>query len=79
LVAKSIGDYSEGEFLKLELLKTNENSREMLENYCYLSGGSLLAHSCKSALLLAEFDEEIQCVAFDIGKYIGIAFQVKIN
>jgi len=48
----------------------------MLEKYCYLSGGSLLAHSCKSAVLLAEYGEEVQCEAFEIGKHIGIAFQV---
>ncbi|CAG2182827.1 unnamed protein product, partial [Oppiella nova] len=74
-IAKAIGHYSEAEFLRSDLLKS-KNSMDSLEKYCFLSGGSLLAHSCQSAIHLAQYDQQIQTEAFDIGKHIGIAFQL---
>lgn len=77
LVSKAICNHSEGQFLWQELLQTpDQRSDHSLEQYCYLSEGSLLGHSCQSAILLAEYDSRRQENAFLIGKYIGIALHV---
>lgn len=80
LMSRAIGDFTEGEFLKCEPIIDNENYQEILEKQHYLSGGSLLAHSSKAALLLAGFSDLENCdLAFNIGKHIGIAFEVSQN
>lgn len=42
----------------------------------YYKTGSLMANSCKAAVVLAEHDEEVQKIAFAYGKHIGLAFQL---
>jgi geranylgeranyl pyrophosphate synthase len=42
----------------------------------YYKTASLLANSCKSVALLGEHDEQMQEIAFEYGKSIGLAFQI---
>lgn len=48
------------------------------ETKTYLSCGSLLAHSCVSAMLLAAHDKTIQQAAFKLGKQFGLTWQVYV-
>ncbi len=56
--------------------KFAQNDSDLIEKTSFLIGGSLLANSCKSMLLLASFSESSQNEAYQIGKHIGIAFTV---
>ena len=49
------------------------------ENQTFLSSGSLIAKSCKSALMLARHNEDIQESASEFGKYISFAHQVSYD
>ena len=42
----------------------------------YYKTGSLMANSCKAAVVLGGGAEEIQRIAFAYGKHIGLAFQL---
>lgn len=42
----------------------------------YYKTGSLMANSCKAAVVLADHDDEVQKIAFAYGKHIGLAFQL---
>ncbi|XP_054163708.1 all trans-polyprenyl-diphosphate synthase PDSS2-like [Oppia nitens] len=76
LTAKSLQNFTEAEFLRLELKHKSDITLETLETYCSLYGGSLLGHSCQSVILLAQFDQQIQNNAYELGKHIGIALQL---
>lgn len=97
LISQALGDFTESEFLKSENIDVCKRNAivDYFEKLSYLSGGSLLAHACKSIAILAghgnysnssgdirhcnrENDDILDC-AFNIGKSIGIAFQVLSN
>jgi len=53
--------------------------RDDLDTMCYLSGGSLLAHGCKSMQILAGHSDPRcpeQEVAFEIGRHIGTVLHI---
>ena len=42
----------------------------------YYKTGSLMANSCRAALLLGAYDQALQDLAFRYGRHVGLAFQV---
>lgn len=41
----------------------------------FLASGSLLARSCRAAMMLADLDERFQTCAFEFGKHVSLAWQ----
>ncbi|GIY50171.1 all trans-polyprenyl-diphosphate synthase PDSS2 [Caerostris extrusa] len=82
LISKAIADFMQAEFLgehdkQGNALPVREMSLSTWEEKNILCAGSLLANSCKSTLELAGFDEQLQAKAFEFGKNVGLAWQVK--
>ena len=68
----------EAEFTKLRNSKaTNLTFSDWLDQ-TYLTSGSLLANSSKSALMLVNHSELYQTAAFEFGKNLAITRQVKV-
>lgn len=65
----------EAEFTKIKNYKTDLTFDDWLDQ-TYLTSGSLLAHSCQSALLLVGHNESYQTAAFNLGKNLAITRQV---
>ena len=66
----------EAEFTKLRSSPLNVTFKDWLDQ-TYLSYGSLLAHSCQSALLLVGHKQSYQDAAFEFGKNLAVTRQVK--
>lgn len=63
-MSQAIRDAVEAEFLTEEPLSVLDGDREAawrqaIERRSYLAGGSLLAHGCKSAAMIAGFDDDL--------------------
>jgi len=46
------------------------------EQQTFLASGSLMSHSCKAALMLANHSDTLQQQAYEFGKQIALAYQV---
>jgi geranylgeranyl pyrophosphate synthase len=61
------------------LLDGGESGEAALQYYLhknYYKTGSLMANSCRAAVLLAGHDERLQEQAFAYGRHVGLAFQL---
>lgn len=78
LMASALGDLVEGEVLQMQ---DEESSRDgqwtAYMRKMFLKTASLIAKSAKSAVLLGGGDEAAQDAAFNFGKHLGLAFQVR--
>ena len=83
LISQSISDITEAAFMAFSEEDAKEN--QFVPNlgiadwakYVYLSSGSLIGKSCRAALELAGHEEEMQTCAFEFGKNIALAQQVR--
>ncbi|XP_042858084.1 all trans-polyprenyl-diphosphate synthase PDSS1-like [Penaeus japonicus] len=76
VLSQVLSDLVQGEFMQLG---SKENENERFAHYLkksFKKTASLLAYSCKAVALLSGGDEEMQEVAFQYGRNIGIAFQL---
>ncbi|XP_071137779.1 all trans-polyprenyl-diphosphate synthase PDSS2-like isoform X1 [Mytilus edulis] len=74
-ISCAIGNSMEAEFTKIKNSKTDVTFDDWLDQ-TYLTSGSLLAHSCQSALLLVGHNESYQTAAFNLGKNLAITRQL---
>lgn len=74
-ISCAIGNSMEAEFTKIKNCKTDVTFDDWLDQ-TYLTSGSLLAHSCQSALLLVGHKESYQTAAFNLGKNLAITRQL---
>ncbi|XP_052088393.1 all trans-polyprenyl-diphosphate synthase PDSS2-like isoform X2 [Mytilus californianus] len=74
-ISCAIGNSMEAEFTKIKNCKTDVTFDDWLDQ-TYLTSGSLLAHSCQSALLLVGHNESYQTAAFNLGKNLAITRQL---
>ncbi|KAK4316742.1 hypothetical protein Pmani_012122 [Petrolisthes manimaculis] len=76
VLSQVLADLVQGEFMQLG---SKENENERFAHYLkktFKKTASLLAYSCKAVAILSGADEDIQEVAFQYGRNIGIAFQL---
>jgi len=82
-MSDAIGDIMKAEFTLLRdadgscVLPPGGASIEDWERQTFLSSGSLIAHSCAAALSLAEHPKRLRDAAFEFGKQIAFAHQVR--
>ncbi|XP_069943635.1 all trans-polyprenyl-diphosphate synthase PDSS1 [Cherax quadricarinatus] len=76
MLSQVLSDLVQGEFMQLG---SKENENERFAHYLkktFKKTASLLAYSCKAVALLSGGDENVQEVAFQYGRNVGIAFQL---
>ncbi|XP_047491558.1 all trans-polyprenyl-diphosphate synthase PDSS1-like [Penaeus chinensis] len=76
ILSQVLSDLVQGEFMQLG---SKENENERFAHYLkksFKKTASLLAYSCKAVALLSGADEDLQEVAFQYGRNVGIAFQL---
>ncbi|KAK3859078.1 hypothetical protein Pcinc_034771 [Petrolisthes cinctipes] len=76
VLSQVLADLVQGEFMQLG---SKENENERFAHYLkktFKKTASLLAYSCKAVAILSGADEDVQEVAFQYGRNIGIAFQL---
>jgi len=76
MISKVIGHLMEGEFLKSTFNAENLNT-EFWNDLVFKCKGSLMANSCKAALKIVAHSAELQDKAFEFGKNIAYAHQLK--
>lgn len=80
LISQSIDHMTQGAFLAMNNEKPHLEPRVKSfaewKDYVYYSSGSLIGHSCKSALLLTNQRQEFVDSAFEFGKNLAWAQQV---
>lgn len=76
MISEVIGHLMEGEFLKITFNTDNLNL-EFWSELSFKCKGSLMANSCKAALKIVGHSAELQETAFEFGKNIGFAHQLK--
>ncbi|XP_063613170.1 all trans-polyprenyl-diphosphate synthase PDSS1-like [Penaeus indicus] len=76
ILSQVLSDLVQGEFMQLG---SKENENERFAHYLkksFKKTASLLAYSCKAVAVLSGADEDLQEVAFQYGRNVGIAFQL---
>lgn len=76
VLSQVLADLVQGEFMQLG---SKENENERFAHYLkktFKKTASLLAYSCKAVAVLSGADENLQEVAFQYGRNVGIAFQL---
>ncbi|TWW70736.1 decaprenyl-diphosphate synthase subunit 1 [Takifugu flavidus] len=76
VLSQVIEDLVRGEFMQLG---SKENENERFKHYLektFKKTASLIANSCKAVSILVNSDPEVQEIAFQYGKNVGIAFQL---
>jgi len=82
LISSAIGDLVEAEFVGPRdkfghpLLLSDQATIDDWERKAFLSSGSLIAKSCKAAMMLANHDKVKQEMAYAFGKHTALAHQV---
>jgi len=82
VISAAIGDMMQAEFTALRdshgnaVLPPNAVTMSDWEQQTFLASGSLISHSCKAALMLAEHSDMLQQQAYEFGKQITLACQV---
>ncbi|KAL9969278.1 hypothetical protein ACROYT_G021474 [Oculina patagonica] len=76
MISQVIGHLMEGEFLKITFNADNLNL-EFWKDLVFKCKGSLMANSCKAALKIVAHSKELQEKAFEFGKNIAYAHQLK--
>ncbi|XP_050691918.1 all trans-polyprenyl-diphosphate synthase PDSS1-like isoform X4 [Eriocheir sinensis] len=69
-------DLIHGEFLQLGAKESEDERFAHYLKKTFLKTASLMAHSCKAVAIMSGADEELQEVAFQYGRNVGIAFQL---
>ncbi|XP_024248599.1 all trans-polyprenyl-diphosphate synthase PDSS1 isoform X2 [Oncorhynchus tshawytscha] len=75
VLSQVIEDLVRGEFMQLG---SKENESERFKHYLeksFKKTASLIANSCKAVSILVNSDPEVQEIAFQYGRNVGIAFQ----
>ncbi|CAM9967883.1 unnamed protein product, partial [Ascophyllum nodosum] len=65
-----------GEVLQMRPTADGSGAFEYYVRKNYYKTGSLMANSCKAAAVLGNHEPEVQNVAFEYGKRVGLAFQL---
>ncbi|XP_037077463.1 decaprenyl-diphosphate synthase subunit 1-like isoform X1 [Pollicipes pollicipes] len=76
VLSQVLADLVQGEFMQLG---SKENENERFAHYLrktFKKTASLIAYSCKAVAILGGADDEIQEVAFQYGRNVGMAFQL---
>ncbi|XP_014671656.1 PREDICTED: decaprenyl-diphosphate synthase subunit 1-like isoform X2 [Priapulus caudatus] len=76
LLSQVLEDLVKGEFMQLG---TKENENQRFAHYLdktYKKTASLIANSCRAVAVLSDAHEDVQEVAYQYGRNLGIAFQV---
>nr|XP_046211891.1 all trans-polyprenyl-diphosphate synthase PDSS1-like isoform X2 [Oncorhynchus gorbuscha] len=76
VLSQVIEDLVRGEFMQLG---SKENESERFKHYLeksFKKTASLIANSCKAVSILVNSDPEVQEIAFQYGRNVGIAFQL---
>jgi len=76
VLAQVLEDLILGEFMQLS---TKQNAKERFEHYLeksFKKTAALIAYSCQAVALLSHASPELQRIAFEYGKNVGIAFQL---
>jgi hexaprenyl-diphosphate synthase len=83
LMSACISSLVEGEFMQLRNTKEESGKTKKMSTFdhymtkTYMKTGSLIAQSCKASAVLGNATPEVANVAFEFGKNLGLAFQVK--
>ncbi|CAM9366348.1 unnamed protein product [Discosporangium mesarthrocarpum] len=76
LLSTVIEHLVKGEVLQMRPLVEGGRAFEYYVRKNYYKTGSLMANSCKAAAILGEHGHEIQTIAHEYGKRVGLAFQL---
>jgi len=85
VISAAIGDMMRAEFTALRdchgnaVLPVDGVTISDWEHQTFLSSGSLIASSCKSALMLAQHSDSLQQQAYKFGQQIALACQVCVS
>jgi len=75
-VSQAIGDMSEGAMLEELCADMKTWNLADWENYVYLSDGSLISNTCKSAVRLLNHSSEIQSGVAEFGRHIAFSLAI---
>ena len=82
LISSAIGDLVEAEFLGTRdefgnpMLPSSNITMNDWKRHTYLTSASLIAKSCKAALMLADHSDKMQDMAFEFGKHTALAHRL---
>ncbi|CAN0033214.1 unnamed protein product [Pylaiella littoralis] len=76
LMSAAIEHLVKGEVLQMRPTEDGGGAFEYYVRKNYYKTGSLMANSCKASAVLGQHDLEVQSVAFEYGKRVGLAFQL---
>ncbi|CAB1097522.1 unnamed protein product [Ectocarpus sp. CCAP 1310/34] len=76
LMSAAIEHLVKGEVLQMRPTEDGGGAFEYYVRKNYYKTGSLMANSCKASAVLGQHDLEVQEVAFEYGKRVGLAFQL---
>ncbi|CAM9866180.1 unnamed protein product [Sphacelaria rigidula] len=76
LMSAAIEHLVKGEVLQMRPTEQGGGAFEYYVRKNYYKTGSLMANSCKAAAVLGDHHVEVQNVAFEYGKRVGLAFQL---
>ncbi|CAN0217356.1 unnamed protein product, partial [Ectocarpus fasciculatus] len=76
LMSAAIEHLVKGEVLQMRPTEDGGGAFEYYVRKNYYKTGSLMANSCKASAVLGQHDPEVQEVAFEYGKRVGLAFQL---
>ncbi|CAN0148946.1 unnamed protein product [Scytosiphon promiscuus] len=76
LMSAAIEHLVKGEVLQMRPTSDGAGAFEYYARKNYYKTGSLMANSCKASAVLGQHNLEVQEVAFEYGKRVGLAFQL---
>ncbi|KAI7850700.1 solanesyl pyrophosphate synthase [Circinella umbellata] len=80
LMATCLANLVEGEFMQLKNTRDKDGKAKTTFDYyiekTYMKTGSLIAQSCKSSAVLGNCTSEVNDIAFQFGRNLGLAFQL---
>ena len=80
-MATCLANLVEGEFMQLKNTRDKDVKAKTTFDYyiekTYMKTGSLIAQSCKSSAVLGNCTSEVNDIAFQFGRNLGLAFQVE--
>jgi len=75
-MAQVIQDLAEGEWLQDDAAKNHKYTRELIERIALKKTASVMTYCCLAPAILANATAELQGLARDFGKHLGLAFQL---
>lgn len=80
LMASALNDLVEGEVLQMQDEEVERDGQWVAyERKMFLKTASLISKSAQSTVVLGGGSEEMQQAAFNFGKHLGLAFQVRLH